>query len=185
MLGINHLRCEAFYRLKITPTEIDINSKRWIQKNWNLQGYFFHRIWPAPSSHQKDTVLLGYRSLEEEAPSWKHLVAMTDFSFPTKQIRSKLLVFDTNNVLLFIVRQENSPLGTWFPCTFGTNKYNQPSVKSWPPENLKARVLVRHKMKKLTKCRNGVLSLCSVNKSEYFRHSTNQGWVILPSFTCN
>ena len=39
---------------------------------------------------------------------------MTDFSFSTKQIRFMFLIFDTNNLLLFLVTHENSPLGISF-----------------------------------------------------------------------
>ena len=42
------------------------------------------------------------------------LVAMNDFSFSTKEIRSKFLAFDKNNFALFPVTHENSPLGISF-----------------------------------------------------------------------
>ena len=37
---------------------------------------------------------------------------MTDFRFSTKQIRS--LAYDTNNLLLLLLRNESSPLGVSF-----------------------------------------------------------------------
>ena len=45
--------------------------------------------------------MLGYGSLEGELARLKHLVAMANFSF-------FVFAFDTNNVLLFPVRHENS-----------------------------------------------------------------------------
>ena len=38
------------------------------------------------------------------------VAAMNDLSFATKQIRSSVLAFDTNNLLLFLVRNESPPL---------------------------------------------------------------------------
>ena len=39
---------------------------------------------------------------------------MNDFTFSTKQIRIRFLAFDTNNILLLLIRNESSPLGISF-----------------------------------------------------------------------
>ena len=100
-----HLHSGAFHRSKITGTKIDKNSKPFVQRR-NLQCNLFHLVWPAPSSHQKGTVIIVRLSLVEISCSEvKALGRGYDwFQFFNQTDSIKFLAFDTNNLLLFLIR---------------------------------------------------------------------------------
>ena len=106
----------SFYRLKITRlTEIDKNSKPWVQTR-NLQSNFLHWIWPAPSSHQKGTVIIVRLSFVRRSRSVVNALGSGHecFQFFNQTNPITFLAFDTSNLLLFLVRNESSPLGIPF-----------------------------------------------------------------------
>ena len=124
-----HQHCEAFYRLQIPRLQIDKNSKAWVQRG-NLQSSFFHLIRPAPSSHQKGTVIIVRLSLVARSRSEVKALGRghewLQFFNLTNPI--KFLAFDTNNLLQFSCKKRKFTFryflcncSTWFPSIFGTN----------------------------------------------------------------
>ena len=82
------------------------------------------------------------------------------FQFFNQRNPIKFLAYDTNNLLLLLVRNERSPSGVSFVAValdfqvfFAQTWHNSKLQTTW-----KKSLLLRHKLKKPTKCRNDVLS---------------------------
>ena len=102
--------------------------------------------------------MFGYRSLEKVA---RCLI----FQFSTKQIRSKFIAFDTNNLLLFLARHKNSPLAISFFAS-------ALDFRVFLVQTTRLTVFLKniYNFKRVYCC-------WTQSGSEYFRRSTNQEWV--------
>ena len=118
MSGINNFGSPALRNfLPFTQiTRLQIDKKNRGSKEGTCRVNFFHWIKPAPSSHQKGTVVIVRISFVGRSRSEVKVLGRGHewFQFFNQTNPIKFLAFDTNNLLLFLVRNESLPLGISF-----------------------------------------------------------------------